>query len=423
MTKITKYYENLDVNGLVAIKDGTQGTSKIFISDSGGTGTWVSQSSLTGITGGSSAATVANTVFVSKNGSDSTGLIDRLDKPFLTISAATTALNNAYPVSARTSTTRYLVKVFSGYYTERIVLSNYTDYDLSDTILDVVSGANYTIDDNNVACNSIIYGNSQIKRSTAGTLGCVRTQHSATTLTVYADNIISNIGTAIECSNGVQNIIVSSGITSIGVGVASYGGTQTIKCNNITATSYGVWCTGGTQTIYGNVSSTSTSAVVSDGGTQSIYGNVSCSADTAVVSNSGTQFIKGDVLLVNLGGSAACNGGNQTIIGNLSDYIYCASGNQTITGNINGNSDGVVLCDGGVVRVNNGRLTDTTASDVIQGGPTIILNNCTLITSGGGNSLQNGSVVKIYGGCQANTAVGAGVTQQVSAVTVSVNVV
>ena len=40
---------------------------------------------------------VNNTVFVMKNGNDTTGLVERLDKPFLTIAAARTAATTAFP--------------------------------------------------------------------------------------------------------------------------------------------------------------------------------------------------------------------------------------------------------------------------------------------------------------------------------------
>ena len=99
--------------------------------------------------------TINRTVFVAKNGSDSTGLAERLDKPFLTLAAARTAAVALSP----TSTNRVLIKVFSGTYLEGIVLYDYIDWDLSNAILDLQAGSLATIDDNTVVCNSIVYGN------------------------------------------------------------------------------------------------------------------------------------------------------------------------------------------------------------------------------------------------------------------------
>ena len=52
---------------------------------------------------------VANTIFVSKSGNDSTGLVERMDKPFLTISAAITACNVAF--ASRTVSSRVKIIV------------------------------------------------------------------------------------------------------------------------------------------------------------------------------------------------------------------------------------------------------------------------------------------------------------------------
>ncbi len=74
--------------------------------------------------------TVYNTVFVSDNGSDTTGLVQRPDKPFLTLAAARTAAITLSP----TSTKRILIAVLSGRYTEQLVLYNYIDWDLRTSI-------------------------------------------------------------------------------------------------------------------------------------------------------------------------------------------------------------------------------------------------------------------------------------------------
>jgi hypothetical protein len=95
---------------------------------------------------GTSELPIKNVVFVSKNGNDSTGLVERLDKPFLTITAATNAIIAAYPV--RTNNERVMVWVFDGYYEEHIVLKKFVDFELTNIVL------NGTITDNNVDMGS-----------------------------------------------------------------------------------------------------------------------------------------------------------------------------------------------------------------------------------------------------------------------------
>lgn len=127
----------------------------------------------TGPAGTNAAADVDNVVYVMKNGNDSTGLVERFDKPFLTIAAATTAALAAFP--SRTQNSRVLIKVETGYYTDTIVLYDFIDYDLGDSVI-VGSVGNSTITDaggtfttttNNVP-NAIIYGNATLLGTQAG---------------------------------------------------------------------------------------------------------------------------------------------------------------------------------------------------------------------------------------------------------------
>lgn len=109
------------------------------------------------------AITVKNTVFVQKNGNDTTGLVERFDKPFLTIQAAETAALAAF--TSRTQTSRILIKVESGNYTGPITINDFIDYDLGNSIITNFSGScikdkttAYTATTNG-AYNCIIYGN------------------------------------------------------------------------------------------------------------------------------------------------------------------------------------------------------------------------------------------------------------------------
>lgn len=74
---------------------------------------------------GDSSLTIKNTAFVSKNGNDSTALVERLDKTFLTIQAAINALVSAYP--SRSVNDRKQVIVFAGDYSDDILLKELID--------------------------------------------------------------------------------------------------------------------------------------------------------------------------------------------------------------------------------------------------------------------------------------------------------
>jgi hypothetical protein len=118
---------------------------------------------------------VENTVFVMKNGSDVTGLVERIDKPFLTIAAARTAALAYF--TSRTQNARVKIVVESGHYQESIYIDDFIDYDLGNSIIESVTSniatiqvneGNYTATTNGVP-NAIIYGNAVIKCSVAST--------------------------------------------------------------------------------------------------------------------------------------------------------------------------------------------------------------------------------------------------------------
>lgn len=310
-----------------------------------------------------SSVYVGNTVYVDATyGDNGTGLVERLDLPFATIAAARAALNAAYPLGARTGDVRYLIDVRSGEYNEQIILDNYTDYNLNNSIIDVQSGAIYTIDDNNIACDSIIYGNSTIKRSAAGTLGCIRTQHTSTNVRVFADEINNvDIGKAIVCS----------------------GGTLEINCNNILSPlDSSVYCSAGTLKVNGNITYCANNPALYGitSGTIIFNGDINCAGDFA---------IKCDTL------------GRITFNGNI---LQIADGGFGIT------------CASGTLIINNSRIEltgSTSATCVTRSGGTLILNNCSLIAPpvSGSLTIADGSTVLIYGDCVGNIPLGTAVTQ------------
>jgi len=80
-----------------------------------------------------SVAVIQNTVYVMKSGSDSTGLVERFDKPFLTITAARVAALAYY--TSRTENERVKIIVESGLYTEGIIIYDFIDYDLGNSVI------------------------------------------------------------------------------------------------------------------------------------------------------------------------------------------------------------------------------------------------------------------------------------------------
>jgi len=148
---------------------------------------------------------IQNTAFVSKNGNDTTGLVERLDKPFLTISAAILALNTAYPT--RTSAIRYLVKVFPGTYDEDIILKPYIDIDLGNAQVDgeiTDNQVDFGSSGDNVWTN-IIYGRGIIHNTTdigGGRTHALQIYKPNTKLLINCAQLSSQNDNAIAICNG-----------------------------------------------------------------------------------------------------------------------------------------------------------------------------------------------------------------------------
>lgn len=366
--------------------------------------------------GALTAMPVADTVFVDTiYGSNVTGLPERLDKPFATIAAARASAATLIP----SPTKRIKIVVQSGTYLEQIVLDPYVDYDLGNSIIDLQAGALYTIDDLGVAIDSIIYGNAQINRSTAGTLGCIRTQNAASILKVYCDQINLNVGTgtAIECTDGTQTITANHillGTNSKAISISA--GNQTIFCPKIDspANEITVECLGGTQIIHGDILNayglpSTFDCVTCTTGTQTIYGNITCDFNIAARCVSGLQTIYG-----NISGGAGITG-----------LIHCDGGTQNIYGDCTGTiSIGVIVCTGGVQTINDSRITATANTDAVtQTAGSCIIKDCILIASGTGFDIATGSTVLLYGTNQTPIIVASVHTENVGIMIRDVNVI
>lgn len=414
--------------------------------------------------------TITNTVFVSKGGNDSTGLAERLDKPFLTLAAARTAAVALTP----SATKRILIVVFPGTYTEQLVLANYVDWDLTNSVIDLQAGAGVsTINDNNVACDSIIYGKSQILRTTAGSGSAIVTQNSSTILKVFAAYISSFSSVTITCSGATQyieaykientgstgalsvtsgnqivkgniNTVSSNAITISGAGTQYLYGNITVSssgncANCTTGTQYvygnlssagsGITCTTGTQYVYGNISATTFGCnITQTSGRQYVTGNISSSTNHTVICSNGIQNIVGNCSHTGVAASdfngAFCNGGgSQNIIGNISStdtgtlsygVYHSSSGSSTYQGTITSATVEGVYVTTGTAKFKSGSKIITTGTNmgaVLQTSGSLILDNCTLIATGTGNSITDGSTVLIYGTSVGNKPLGTAITQ------------
>lgn len=162
-----------------------------------------SNGALTGIT-------VYNTVYVMKNGNDSTGLVQRFDKPFLTIAAARTAALAAF--TSRTANNRVLIEVEKGYWEEDIILDEYIDYNLNSSVINgciTDDEVLFSASGDNVWTN-IVYGNFRVynQRST-GNVAAVVVWRSNTKLLMYADSLVSKNDDSVAILNGTVRIFAN----------------------------------------------------------------------------------------------------------------------------------------------------------------------------------------------------------------------
>lgn len=368
---------------------------------------------LLGLAKPSSTVPINNTVFVAKNGNDGTGLVERLDKPFLTFAAARTAALAAFTPSA---TNRILIKVFSGNYAHNIVLANFIDWDLSDS---TISSPGIAIDDSGAAVNSIIMGNAVL---IAGT-NAIRTTNAGTVLFVNCDSITAATSASCLCTNGAQTINIRS-ITASGVPAATCdAGTQIINLVSAnTGGSTSLICNGGTQLVYikNNITSTGGSVASCIGGTQTVRDGsliVGGGSPTVLCGGGIQNIVQAAIISVGVGApSASITSGELTI---YDSYLYFSSTGAE-----------VVDQSGGTLKISNSRIEAVNAANISaveKSGGTMILNNCTLLATGTGYSITSPSaqIVKVYGSCQANKAIDVtfAITQQVHVITIDANVI
>lgn len=145
---------------------------------------------------------VNNTVYVMKNGNNTTGLVQRFDKPFLTIAAARAAALAFF--TARTSSNRVKVIVENGIYIENLILDKYIDYDLGDCIVDG------QLTDNNIDFGSspantwtnIITGQATFQNTLQGTVPTFTVYKPNTKILLFCDTITSSLNDCFVPLNG-----------------------------------------------------------------------------------------------------------------------------------------------------------------------------------------------------------------------------
>jgi hypothetical protein len=157
------------------------------------------------------AVNVKNTAYVSKNGSDTTGTIERLDLPFLTITKALDSIRLSYPDAVRNPKNRFKVVVEDGTYIEpQMGLYPYIDIDLGNSVVetfitDNIVGVTYSTNTEKDFTTKI-FGNSRLLRhSTAITT--YRVSNINSRILVQCDTISSDRDDAINVSGGYSRFI------------------------------------------------------------------------------------------------------------------------------------------------------------------------------------------------------------------------
>lgn len=183
------------------------------------------------------APVIQNTVYVMKSGNDSTGLVERFDKPFLTIAAARSAALVAF--TSRTANARVKIIVESGNYLEGIIIDDFIDYDLGNSVispLNTVANTESCISDNGSVYTlttkgqytSIIYGNATLNSANVtpanGYFGIGITNANSINLNLYVqcnqinseywDAIYMKTGNAIVYANHIYNGKTDSNVFS-----------------------------------------------------------------------------------------------------------------------------------------------------------------------------------------------------------------
>lgn len=101
-----------------------------------------------------SVFTTYRTAYVDpNNGSDSTGIVNRVDKPYATVDKAMFGLTSSF--STFTANTQGLIYLKRGVYTESVIMKNYVNYFCEEDVIFTANGFTDTVSE---SVNSSIYG-------------------------------------------------------------------------------------------------------------------------------------------------------------------------------------------------------------------------------------------------------------------------
>lgn len=355
---------------------------------------------------------LSNIIWVAKNGNDTTALTaftaagnkQVFAYPFLTLAAARSAAVSLTP----SATNRILIKVFSGLYVEQLVLANYVDWDLTNSIIDLqTNAATYTVTDDNVACDSNIYGDSQILRSAgASALGCIGISAATSSVKIYCNNIIATVGKGISNSGTIYIVGNVQSIANDGI----VNNKNITLFGNVNASLIGLNTDTGTTIIHGNITSDGNGVYNLLGGYIYIYGDINSVSSAAIdTSNNAIVYVYGNIN-ANNGNTIINSGSTLNITGNISSSQYSlttSAGTTIFSGNVTSSNGNPLTINGGTVIIKAGSrlITNGTNQDavVISNGK-LILDGATIIAKGTGKCIYSTTAqnVDIYGTCTTN---------------------
>ncbi len=368
-----------------------------------------------------SLLSLKNVVFVAKNGNDATGMLDRLDKPFLTLLAAQSAANSGYTIWVWPGTYTYssggLGKAGVNWHFVDGAIASFGAIGFIDT-----AGISYSISGNGEFIGStasvILFSHGgtlimQGKRleNTSGNL--VSTSSTSIVYITMQKDIISTNRCFLLAGTSSINVTASL-ISSTAVVAQSQvaGTTLNIKADLIQSSGSAVFDLTGNANIYGKISYTGTGEVIKGTAAvacnQNFYGDITTtsearildysSAVTGVINFYGT--ITGFSQIFIQGGLAKFNFYNEIIITVEDSCINMTTGTVKIKSRI-------INLD---VNASSYCIKKTTG--------TLILEQAILVTSGATECVHSAAAqtMIVYPGTVAKVAVSANITQKVASV-------
>lgn len=376
--------------------------------------------------------------------------------PFSTLAEARTVAVALSP----SATSKVLIKAFPGNYAESLILANHVDWDLTDVVLALTGESAYSITDNNVACNSVVYGfptltseyqSIVIDNASSSVIINLKslTQSGSVTVTgggIYNDGTlrlnvtesisVNSTGTALVVAHLIQNtknLFITCPVVSLTTTVSntlalSSTGTGTFSLGLDTLTTSSVL---GTAVIAANVFSSS-----------SLYMNIkkwtlsydlSLSNGYAVNIETNRGFIKIDELVsASATPTAAPNAfaiisgsgtapiveytGNIFVTGSttygLALSSVVASGISKFSGRIKSADAALNMAQSNGVAIAEGifEATGTNKNGINANSAGCILKNSTIIGTGTGVSISNNATIQLQGYNNTNKTIGTGVT-------------